>query len=96
MTDVVRETRLEYHDDAANSHKYYVVQLLKSDIEGQMVVRCLWGRCKGRFNWKYSRGTEISQTKSVTDNAINAMVVYQNYICEKTKKGYREMQEANA
>lgn len=89
MATMTRQTRLEYHDSIHNSHKYYLVQLWQQE-DGFHRVRCVWGRIGGYG----SSGSDKAQTKEITDNAINALTLFQQFISEKEKKGYQRVEAA--
>lgn len=87
---VLKKARLEFHDSAKNSHKFYEVQLEQSG-PSTFRVNAIWGRCSG---FGKRAGKYDSQIKDVVGDVISALVVYQDWICAKEKRGYQQVQAA--
>lgn len=83
MGNVIRKKRLEFHDTAKNSHKFYEVHLVEVDGD-QLEVRTFWGRCRG-----YGGGSARTQSKAVKYSQIDALVAFEDWVDKKEKKGYR-------
>lgn len=92
MAQTIKKARLEFHDSFKNSHKFYEVCLDQLSPE-KFQVRAIWGRCPG-FGKRAHPGVYDSQVKDVVGDVISALVVYQDWICAKEKKGYKQVQLA--
>lgn len=88
---VLKKVRLEFHDPSINAHRFYNIQLEQSAPD-TFRVNAIWGRCPG---YGKRAGKYDSQIKDVVGDVITALVVYQDWICAKEKKGYKQMQTAN-
>lgn len=84
---VLKQVRLEMHDSKKNAHRFYKIQLQQSAPD-QFRVYAIWGRCEG-----YSgAGKCDSQIKDVVGDVISALVIYQDWICAKEKRRYKQIQ----
>jgi predicted DNA-binding WGR domain protein len=90
MAQTIKKARLEFHDGAKNSHKFYEVCLDQLSPDS-FQVRAIWGRCSG---YGKRAGKYDSQVKDVVGDVISALVVYQDWICAKEKRGYQQVQVA--
>lgn len=90
MAQLLKKARLEFHDSGKNSHKFYEVQIEQSASDA-FRVKAEWGRCSGYGG----SGHRESQVKDVVGDVISALVVFQDWICAKEKKGYVQVQHAN-
>ncbi len=84
MAKVLKEMRLEYHNDEKNSHKFYEI-LLEELAEGKYRIKTRWGRCRG-FS---GAGRAQSQPKDFTGNIVEAMTIFHDWVHAKQKKGYK-------
>lgn len=83
MSETLRKKRLEFHNRAKNSHKFYEVHLVQRP-DGMAEVRTYWGRCRG-----YGRcGSTQTQSKVVVYSPIDALVAFEDWVYKKQKKGY--------
>lgn len=82
---LLKKARLEFHDNAKNSHKFYEVRL-EQDGPDAFRVKAEWGRCGG-FG---GSGHRESQVKDIVGDVISALVVFQDWICAKEKRGYKQ------